>query len=277
MHERDANMELDIQKLLNEYLHNWWAILLCAIVGMLITWYVTANFITPKYTASVTIYVNNSTREQYIDMISSSSMTTSRQLVDTYINIIKSDTVMDAVVDEMDVKVTAGQIRAMMEATQVDETEMFKVTITNSDPEMSARIANSIAQVAPSKIEDFVSGSSTKIIDYAKVPVNPSSPNIGRNCIVGLILGAAIAMLIIMARMLLDVRVKSEEDLMAMFELPVLAQIPAFVAEGDKRRGYGKYGTYRKYGGYKKYGYGYGYGGKNTARAYERKKEDGGQ
>lgn len=272
MHEREGSIELDVQKLFSEYLHNWWIILTCAIVGMLITWYITANFITPKYAASVTIYVNNTSREQYVETISSSSMTTSRQLVDTYINIIKSDTVMDAVSLFLDKSFSATHIRGMMEASQVGETELFKVTITHNDPELAARIANAIASVAPSKIEDFVSGSSTKIIDYAKIPTSPSSPNIGRNCIIGLVFGAAVAMLFIMAKMLLDVRIKGEEDLNALFELPVLAQIPVFANDNEKRRGYGRYGTYRRYGGYKKYGYGKGYG--YTASAYEQQKED---
>ena len=50
--------------------------------------------------------------------------------------------------------------------------------------------------------------------------------------------GGAVAALYVTLRFLLDVRVKDEEDLLSMFDLPVLAQIPVFTANNKNRSRY---------------------------------------
>ena len=247
MNEKRDAMEIDLQKLLFAYLRKWWLIVVCAVVVGIVSLLVTVNLITPMYEADVTVYVNNSRADQQIDYISSGNLSTSQRLVNTYITIIESDTVLEEVAKASKLDVTAAQIREIMTAEQVGDTEVFTVTITHADPAVSAQLANAIAEVAPNMISEFVEGSSTKIIDYAKVPVNPSSPNRSRNTVLGALVGAVLAVLYVTLRFLLDVRIKDEEDLNMLFDLPVLGQIPAFAAEGSKRQGYD----------YSKSGYGY--------------------
>lgn len=194
------------------------------------------------YRASVTVYVNNIRGDQYVEYITNSNLATAQRLVNTYVNIIKSDSVLEKVADTLDQNVSASQIRAAMSAAQMDDTEIFTVTITHADPEMAAQIANAVAEVAPREIETYVEGSSTKIIDYAKTPQSPSSPNVTRNTLLGAIVGCLAALVYIALRFLMDVRIKDEEELNMLFNLPVLAQIPAFHAESKNRSSYGKRG-----------------------------------
>lgn len=235
-------LEIDLQKLVFAYLKKWWLILACAVIAGLIAYVYTAHFVTPMYESSVTIYVNNSRSGEQVDSISSSNLTTSQKLVNTYINMIRSDTVLEKVAEASELDISAGGIREAMSASQIDETEIFKVTITHADPQTAADIANAIAEVAPAEIADFVEGSSTKIIDYAKVSVNPSSPNLKRTCLLGTFVGILISMIYVTLRVLLDVRIKTDEDLTAMFDIPVLGQIPDFNVAQKKHRGYGQNG-----------------------------------
>lgn len=239
MNERRDGVEIDLQKLLLAYLHKWWLILATAIVVGVAALIVTINFITPMYKAEVTVYVNNARGDQQVDYISSSNLATAQRLVNTYINIIESDTVLEKVAAASGLDITAADIRKSMSAEQLDETEVFTVTITHPDPVQAAQIANALAEVAPNEIANIVEGSSTKIIDYAKVPENPSSPNATKNTILGVLVGGVVAVLYVTLRFMLDVRIKDEEDLNMLFDVPVLAQIPSFTAEGSKRRGYG--------------------------------------
>lgn len=233
---KKENMEIDLTKLLFLYLRKWWLILLCAIVGGGIMYFYTATFVTPLYQAGVTIYVNNVRSGEQIDYISGSNLTASQQLVSTYVNIIRSDTVLEKVADSTGLDISAAYIRSIMSASQVGETELFDVYISHPDPEMAAFIANAIAEVAPGEIESFVEGSSTKIVDYAKVPQTPYSPSYRKN----IVLGAGVAVVLIVAvltiRDLLDVRIKKEEDLMEISDLPVLGRIPVFTSGKGQRR-----------------------------------------
>lgn len=221
----NENVEIDLRELFKALLRRAWLILLCAvIVGASVLAY-TINFVEPTYQASVSIYVNNNSNKDNAH-ISSSDLAVALRLVETYVNIIQSDTVLEKVISETGLTLTAGQIRGMLSAKAVGETEMFRVQITSTNPQMSADIANAIAAVAPAEISKIIEGSSAKIIDYAKVPSGQSAPNYSSNAVVGAAVGALLAMVVVIIMHLADVRVKKEEDLLQVQDAPVLGVIP---------------------------------------------------
>ena len=236
--ENREEFEIDLEKLLLAFLGKWWMFLICIVLGVSISAYYTTQWVTPMYKASVTIYVNNMDRDQEVSYITNSNLATAQKLVNTYIYIIKSDTVLEKVVASANLGMTAKELRTCLRAEQKGETEMFDVTISHADPEMAARIANVLAEVAPGEIENFVEGSSTKVIDYAKVPEEPATPKLIQNLLVGAGIGFLIAAVYGTVLFLSDVRIKDEEELVGMFDLPVLGQIPVFLPEGSRTRGY---------------------------------------
>ena len=223
----NENVEIDVKKIFRVLLKRLWIIVLCAaLVGGMMMVY-TQKAVTPMYTAGVTMYVNNNGAGMgFYNPISSTNLAVALQLVNSYVIIIRSDTVLEKVIEELDVNMTPGQIRNMMTATSVDETEIFTVEITYSDPELAADIANTIAEVAPEKISSIIEGSSAKVIDYSKVPQRPSSPNVMSNTVLGVLAGALLAAMVIVIRALMDVRIKDESDLEAICNVPVLGRIP---------------------------------------------------
>ena len=236
--------EIDLQKLFFAYLNKWWLLLVYAVTAAALIAVFTVNFITPMYTASVTIYVNNAGRDQKVNYITGSNLETSKQLVNTYIQIMGSDSVLEKVSATGNLGMEAKEIRRCMHAAQKGEAEIFAVKISHPDPQMAAKIANAIAEVAPGEIESYVEGSSTKVIDYAKVPKGPSSPNLTKNIVLGGLIGGLLAVAYITLIFLLDVRIKDEEELAQLFGIPVLGQIPGFGTESGKRRGALKHGAY---------------------------------
>ena len=137
----------------------------------------------------------------------------------------------------------------MMSTEQVDSTEFFNVYITHPDPETAAYIANIIAEVAPDEIAGFIEGSSTKIVDYAQVPEKPSSPSLTKNTLIGVLLGLVLSVAFLTIRDLMDVRVKNEEDLSEISNLPVLGRIPVFTQDKKQKRRTSDGGSSGKKGG----------------------------
>lgn len=221
------DIPFDIRKLLRFYLRRWWLMVLLTIIFAISSLYYTMNYVIPVYRASVMIYVNNSKITQ-IDAITSSNLSTSQRLVKTYINMIRRDSVLDKVADRLGGDHTAASIRSAMSAQQVEDTELFYVHISDPDATQAALIANTVAEVAPPEIEYFVEGSSTKIIDYAKVPKESYTPNYVRNIQFGGIVGLILAIFILTIRFLRGVRIDGEEDLLRDYGVPVLGSIPIF-------------------------------------------------
>lgn len=233
---REEVMEIDLQKLLMAYLRKWWLILLCGLVvagGALLY---TVKFITPLYQANVSVYVNNSSNNQPVDYVTSGNLDASQKLVNTYINIAKSDRVLDLVAEKLNGDYTVKELREMLSAAQVDKTEIFRIYITSPSPEEAARVANMMAEVAPGEISNLIEGSSARIIDYAKVPEQRYSPSCRKNTVMGGLIGCVLAVAYLTVLLLLDVHIRDDEDLTSLTDLPILGQIPNIDAIKDSDR-----------------------------------------
>lgn len=221
----EETFELDLKELAKELWKRAWIIVLCAILVASAMLVYTAAFVTPKYTASTMIYVNNNSNTNN-NALSSADLAVALRLVGTYVNILKSDAVLNDVIQKVGVDMTAEEVRQMLHSEVVEETEIFRVSVTSTDAQMSADIANAIADVAPEKISAILEGSSAKVIDWAKVPEKPSSPNYLVNTLVGGAVGVVLSILAIAIYMLADKRIKKEEDLMKLCPIPILGRIP---------------------------------------------------
>ena len=80
-----------------------------------------------------------------------------------------------------------------------------------------------------------VSLSNVSIVDAAEVPKGPSSPNLIKNMLIGLILGLAIATLIVLFRDQLDDGIKVPEDIEGKLGLPLLGVVPRTVDEDPEQ------------------------------------------
>jgi len=235
-------VEINVQQLIKGVWKRIWVVVVCAALAMAITVFYTANFVTPTYKASVTMYVNNNSSNS--DTVSSANLAVAIQLANTYVKIIQSESVLEKVVQETGLNLTPTQVRGMLSAEVVDETEIFRVNVISPNAEMSADIANAIANIAPGEISEIIDGSKAKVIDYAKVPSGKNAPNITSSGILGGLVGAVLSCAVIVVILVVDKRIKSEEDLTATYSLPVLGAIPDFVevsrrSEKQKRKAKG--------------------------------------
>lgn len=228
----EETMVLDVMQLLKGIWKRAWLVIMCTVLAAAISLVYTINFITPTYKASVSMYVNNNSNIS--SSLTSSDLAVALQLANTYVNIIQSDSVLEKVVEETGLNLTTEQIRNMLSAEVVGETEMFQVSIVSPNPRMSKDIVNAIASIAPTEISRIIEGSSAKVIDYAKEPTERYSPNYTTNTILGGLIGAVVVMVVIAAFILADGCVRNEDDLMKIGQFPVLGAIPDFT-ESTKR------------------------------------------
>ena len=229
----EKTKEINLQELFYAMINRIWLIVLSAVVLAVAVYIYSSNFITPRYQATVTLYVNNTVADT--SEISSSDLATAQRLVDTYVAILQQYSVMEKVADRVEEEVgkrpNPESIMNVISASAINETEVFTITVNHTNAKMAMTIANAIADVAPGVIESIVVGSSAKIVDYARMPRGPYTPNNVRNAIYGAIVGALLAMAYVIIWVLTDVRVNGEEDLALISNAPVLGLIPNFDAD----------------------------------------------
>ena len=88
-------VEIDLWKLMMVFVQRWKLIFTAGLLAAMLSFGYTAALVTPMYRANVTIYVNNINANETIEYISASNLATAQQLVHTYVNIIRSNTVLE--------------------------------------------------------------------------------------------------------------------------------------------------------------------------------------
>lgn len=225
------DMEIDLRDLLLMLWNRIWTIALCAISGGLLAFFITFFFISPLYTASVSMYVSNNDNRSN-STITTSDLSASQSLVSTYIVVLKSDTLLTKVADKLNDKYSVEDLRKMLTAESIDGTEAFKVSVTNKDPKMAQKISNYIADVAPDEIIRVVKAGNVEVIDRAKLPDKAEWP-LARNIAIGSLLGIFLSATVIVIFNIMDITIRTAEDLTKYYELPVLGEIPTISAAED--------------------------------------------
>ena len=85
--QTNSSQEIDLFKLALALLHNKVFIIIASLVFGVIAYIVSSFFITPLYESTSSLYVNNY-NAQKTGMISSSDVSASKSLVETYIKIL---------------------------------------------------------------------------------------------------------------------------------------------------------------------------------------------
>lgn len=254
--ERDKHeeFEIDIQRLLSTLLQKAWLAILVSIVCAVVTFAVTFFFVSPKYQAAAKFYVNNNSISVGGTSVSLSSgdLTTSRNLVDSYIVILNTRETLNDVIDYAGVNRTFSEVVEMISAEAVDETEIFEVTVTSASPQEAEQLANAIAYILPNRIGNIIEGTSAKVVEAAIVPVKPSSPSYLVNTIIGFLLAFVLSVVVIVLKEIFDITIRAEEDVKQCSHLPILAAVPDMTATGKGGAYYYGYGSSRQEKGSKK-------------------------
>lgn len=244
---KEKIVDIDILQILKTLWEKAWAIILSAAIfaGAAFLW--TYYLIQPKYEADVMFYVNNTSISvgNVGVSISSSDLTAAQKLVNTYVVILKTRMTLDDVIKESGVDMSYSELSGHISAKAVNSTEVFKVVVWDHDPYQAENIANTIARILPDKIASVVDGSSVKIVETAVVPTHRSSPSYSRNTMIGFLIGAVLAMIIILIAKYSDPYIKNEEYITQNYDLPLLAVIPKVRNDSDGKYSY-SYNSYNR-------------------------------
>ena len=200
--------------------------IVCAVVGFLVT-----NFlITPQYQASATMIVN-SQQSQTSTNLTNDMLTTAKNLVATYGIIVKSDTVLDQVIEELGLDMTYEQLTDRVSVSAVDSTQVMQISVQDENPAEAKAIVGKIVEIAPDVIQEAVEAGSVKVISDARVGDAPVSPNKTKNTAVAGLLGLVASAGFIVLKEMLNNTFKTDDDIQKHLGFTVLGVIPQVEVE----------------------------------------------
>ncbi|GGM42552.1 polysaccharide biosynthesis tyrosine autokinase [Microbacterium saperdae] len=220
---------------------NWIAILVLLLVG-LAGGGAYAYLQAPKYVTSTQLYVSVRTEGAATgDLVQGTTF--ARQMVTSYVDTIGTALVLDPVIEELGLDITARQLAGQISASTPLNTVMINISVTDTDPKRAAAIADQTAisftdavqnTLERPAVEGGVSPVHVTVTNPAAVPSAPSSPNIPLLIIIGGLLGLAAGVGFAVLRTVLDTRIHTLHDLETLTDRPLLGGI-AFDPDAPKR------------------------------------------
>ncbi len=182
-------------------------------------------FKTPLYSTYTTLVLVKDETTDSVDTISQSDIILNQKLVSTYREIIKSRLVLEQVIHNLNLSYTLEQMQKMIDVQSKEDTEILKITVTDSEPQMASKIANNLAEVFDHEITKIYKLNNVSIIDRAEVPENPSNNHFVRDIILAALIGFTGSSAIIFIIFYFDDTIRSVDEVEGEVGTPVIAKI----------------------------------------------------
>lgn len=229
--ERNEEIEIDLHRLFQAVVQKLRLIIVAAAVCGVLAFVVSVCLLKPQYQSAVMFYVNNSSVSS--ESITSGDIAASKSLVDSYLVILDTETTLTEVIECAAAEHTVSELRRMIEAAAVNETELFRVVVTAEDPREAKTIADAIAHVLPQRIGEIMERASAEVVDAAVTAAEPSAPNHLKNTLLGVLFGLALSTALIGLWALFDPAIKSGDDIAKVTDYPILAAVPYMDGQND--------------------------------------------
>ena len=220
--------EIDLAVMARILWQRIWLILLAAIFMASLFGVLTKFFIAPTYQSGFTAFINNKTEAGQQTTVTNADTSAAESLANTYAEILHSRPVLEAAAKLNKSDKTYEQLDNMVKTSIQANTQLVNVSVTAESPEEAYYLAKTISEISPDYVSDIVEGSSMKIVAKPVKNVNKVGPNTMKNGVLGGLLGALIAIAIIMIIEMTDTRIRDYEELEESFGYSVVGVIPTF-------------------------------------------------
>ena len=226
--ERDDLYLVDLMRQLKRYTPVFAvAILLFGMIGFCVSKFL----ITPKYESAVMMIVN--TKQENTTAVTNDNITSAQNLVNTYSVIIKSNTVLDQVIDKLKLDMDYRSLYDMVYVNAVDDTQIMRVAVRDTDPARGEKIVSELAKIAPDIIVDAAEAGSCKVISKVATGEKAVYPSTKRNTAVAIAIGLLLSIVFAVLReMTKETHIVDDLDVQKYLGLPIVAVIPE--VEGSK-------------------------------------------
>lgn len=218
-------MEIDVFHLFKILWKRKILVALVAIVAGALAFAYSAFIVKPEFTSTTRIYVVNRNQGDKPGL-TNQDLQAGSYLVKDYREIILSQDVLEKVTSDLKLDLSPKALASKVKVTVPVDTRIVSISVNDRVPEEASRIANSLREVAAEKIISITRVSDVTTLEEARPATAPSSPNIRRNTIIGLLGGTAFMVIAVLIVELVDTRVKRPEDIEDVMQIALLGVVP---------------------------------------------------
>lgn len=236
---------VDLKSLLQVLKKRFVMIALISVITMLAGVLFAKLLITPTYVSSVKIYVNNKVDDT--DKITQGDITSSQELISTYMVFMNDNEVFQRVAEGMNGKYSANKVKSMLSFEQVGDSTFIRITAESYSPEDAQKLCSLTAENAKKIIESTAKVQNIEIYGTANTPDRPVSPVISMYALLGFIVGFIVSYTVFYVKAFRDNTIKGKNTVIEHFDVSFFGEVPSFDEPDKGARSYGAYGRRNKY------------------------------
>ncbi len=225
-------VELSFKDILKMLFRQWYIIVGVVILSSILCYCYTSFIIQPQYTSTAVFILSYSADDGSSSASNANSeLTYSKNIVANCVQVISQNKFFNELSIKLDNEVSGGTLAKSVSYSTSSNTSVIKAKITTNNPQLSCKIAEVMIANVGSYIDanfKFAGDETIKIspINTPVVPTSPSAPNKMLYTFIVALASFVIACVVVVIINLADTRIKSEEDLVEISSIPVLANIP---------------------------------------------------
>lgn len=213
MNAKDTQ-EMSLGKLLQELKKHLWSIIGFGFAGFLIALIISLFFLTPKYSSTVDLLVNQKSNDSAVQF---NLQQADLQAINTYKDVLKKPVILKPVLREAKQRDNySGTIDDLTSAVQINNatnSKVISVTVKDKNSYVAANLANSIARVFTKKIKEIMKINNVVVVSKGTVHNKPVFPNKKLSALLGFFMGIFIGIVIVLIRLTFDKTVKDNNYL----------------------------------------------------------------
>lgn len=201
-------LEIDLQELFYVLLGKIWVLLGGLLLGGLLALLYTVLCVTPMYSSTSSLYILSKSTT----LTSLTDIQLGTQLTQDYMVLAKSRTVVEEVIEELDLDLSYSEFLDRVTVSNENNTRILSLTVTNEDPYMAKLIVDKYAEVTAHKTSSIMDTEIPNVVENGVVEKTPVSPDILKNVLIGAFLVFFLLAAVIVVRYLLDDSIKGSDD-----------------------------------------------------------------
>ena len=229
--QNEEEIEIDMGELLRYLAGKAGYVILTALAFAVLALAVTTFCMTPRYTSTTKMYVLN---RQTNEGVTSSDLQSSTYLTKDYMEMIRSRTVIEAVIADLNLNSTYEDVLGQIDVSAASDTRVIAISVTDKDPYEARDIANAVRNAAAAHIQSVMNTEAVTVVDEANIPTKKSSPSTIKNVAIAGGFGLFLALVVCVVLYLMNDKVTTAEDVERYLGLSVLASMP--LEEEEVRR-----------------------------------------
>lgn len=202
----------------------WKLILVFALSSTLVASIALFVLIDPQYESTTKVFIGKEESQQEGYNILDIQMY--QKLLKTYAEVIKTEDLVKKAIDKARLDIKSREAVESLTVVSLADTQIMEIKYKSSSPEEAVKLVSAIKDEFVKLSTELVPNGNVQVIEGARFPLRPVSPNKSMGLVIAMVLGVFIGIGVIFLIEFMDNTYKNKDRLEEELNIPVLGIIP---------------------------------------------------